>query len=324
MPEYIFSFGPMTSGYLDSNMGFPPDTFSVLITGGGQVRITSTIALSPTQLVRLEALVSDCLVQPIPGPIIFPDLTVQETAGSPVVHSHPEADVTNLVSDLAGKSPVGHGHAESDVSGLVADLAGKASIVHGHAEGDVSGLIADLLARNASQSKFRPSGRYHTNQFIAGTAVNLALAGNQLYAVPFFMADGHTILKMAVHCTTAKAGSAARLGIYADNGSAYPGALVLDAGTVATIATGLKESTGLTSVLASNSLYWLVVVSNSNPSVAAVNSPDAFPLLGYDGALNIIPFNSYQVAFAYAALPAAFPAGAAAVNTDRAKIALQW
>lgn len=46
-----------------------------------------------------------------------------DTSAGP--HTHPEADVTGLVADLAGKAAVVHSHAEADVTGLVADLAAK-------------------------------------------------------------------------------------------------------------------------------------------------------------------------------------------------------
>lgn len=46
-------------------------------------------------------------------------------ARTPTAHSHPEADVTGLVSDLAGKAAVSHAHAEADVTGLVTDLAAR-------------------------------------------------------------------------------------------------------------------------------------------------------------------------------------------------------
>jgi hypothetical protein len=55
-----------------------------------------------------------------------------------------EADVTSLVSDLAGKAATAHTHAESDVTSLVSDLAGKAALSHSHAEADVTGLVVDL------------------------------------------------------------------------------------------------------------------------------------------------------------------------------------
>jgi hypothetical protein len=47
-------------------------------------------------------------------------------------HTHPQSDVTNLVSDLAGKAAASHGHAQSDITNLVSDLAGKAPASHDH------------------------------------------------------------------------------------------------------------------------------------------------------------------------------------------------
>ncbi|MCL4486935.1 MAG: phage tail repeat domain-containing protein [Chloroflexi bacterium] len=66
------------------------------------------------------------------------------------VHTHAEADVTNLATDLAGKAPLTHTHAQADVTGLVAALAGKAPTSHTHAESDITGLIADLAGKAAS------------------------------------------------------------------------------------------------------------------------------------------------------------------------------
>lgn len=48
-----------------------------------------------------------------------------------VSHTHAQSDVTNLVSDLAGKSAVGHTHTESDVTGLVSDLDALADAISG-------------------------------------------------------------------------------------------------------------------------------------------------------------------------------------------------
>lgn len=62
-------------------------------------------------------------------------------------HTHPESDITNLVSDLAGKAASSHTHAQADVTNLVSDLAGKAAASHTHAEADVTGLVADLAAK---------------------------------------------------------------------------------------------------------------------------------------------------------------------------------
>jgi hypothetical protein len=66
---------------------------------------------------------------------------------APSAHSHPQADITGLVADLAGKAATVHTHAESDVTGLVADLASKAAASHAHAQADVTDLTTDLAAR---------------------------------------------------------------------------------------------------------------------------------------------------------------------------------
>jgi hypothetical protein len=65
-------------------------------------------------------------------------------------HTHAEADVTNLATDLAGKAPLTHAHAQSDVAGLVTALAGKAPISHTHGEADITGLATDLAGKAAS------------------------------------------------------------------------------------------------------------------------------------------------------------------------------
>lgn len=176
---------------------------------------------------------------------------------------------------------------------------------------------------NASPMKFRPAGRYHVNQYAAGTITNVALVTNTLYAIPFYVADPKTIIQMAIQVTTSKSGNA-RLGIYSNGVGTYPDGLLLDAGVVATGTNGLKELTGLSAALSGNSLYWLALVCSTNPSISGNDAQDNFPLLGFDGALNVVPSSSYQVAFTYAALPTPFPAGAAMVNADRIKIALMW
>lgn len=40
-------------------------------------------------------------------------------------HAHPESDVTNLVSDLAGKAALSHTHTEAEITNLVTDLLPK-------------------------------------------------------------------------------------------------------------------------------------------------------------------------------------------------------
>jgi hypothetical protein len=112
-----------------------------------------------------------------------------------------------------------------------------------------------------------------------------------------------------------------RLGLYRDNGNNYPGKLVVDAGTVATTATGQRSlctsgctavSTGLP-VTIQPGLYWLALNNNSVAITArgfAVGGLNAIPGLpnSFTTARNL----GWNIANTYAALPSVFPSGATA------------
>jgi len=152
------------------------------------------------------------------------------------------------------------------------------------------------------------ASRYHSGQ--PGSAnITRTLVANRLYAVPFFTPIARTVTRIAIHVTTAVAGNA-RLGIYQDNGSIYPGSLVIDAGTVDTSTTGLKAITGLSVSFSANTLYWMVLVSDGTATLAATDSPSTWGLLGFNTAFNLSEPNCYYVSFTYDALPATYPAGA--------------
>jgi hypothetical protein len=92
------------------------------------------------------------------------DVVVDLGNKSDVGHTHPQSEVTNLVSDLAainsslsGKAALSHSHAQSDVTGLVTALAGKSDTGHSHVESDVTGLVSDLAAINSSLALKAPS-----------------------------------------------------------------------------------------------------------------------------------------------------------------------
>lgn len=52
-------------------------------------------------------------------------ITGKPSTFTPATHTHAQSDITNLVTDLAGKASTTHTHAQSDVTGLVTALAGK-------------------------------------------------------------------------------------------------------------------------------------------------------------------------------------------------------
>lgn len=102
----------------------------------------------------------------------------------------------------------------------------------------------------------------------------LATTANRCTALPILLTKPATFDTIAVNVTAAGgAGSTIRLGIYADNGSGAPGALILDAGTVASDSIGQKTA-AITQTLGPG-LYWLVardVQVTSAPTITVTAS----------------------------------------------------
>jgi hypothetical protein len=76
---------------------------------------------------------------------------VKTTSGGVISSSAavPQADVTNLVSDLAGKAPTSHTHTQSQVTNLTTDLAAKAPIASPTFTGTVTtGAAVDIIGGN--------------------------------------------------------------------------------------------------------------------------------------------------------------------------------
>lgn len=92
--------------------------------------------------------------------------------------------------------------------------------------------------------------------------------------VPVMIPVGASIAGLMVEVTTGEASAVARLGLYADTGDVYPGAL-LDHGTAACDTNGLKTVTFSTPVV-SQGLMWLALKAEvgSTCAVRGVNTPN--------------------------------------------------
>lgn len=146
-----------------------------------------------------------------------------------------------------------------------------------------------------------------------------ALAVDIIYALPFVVERGGTIDRLGFNLTTAgAAGSVSRIGVYKAVSylDFYPDAVQADSGSIATDgATGAKTYT-LSLVLDPNTLYYLcILVGVAGCTVASLQSTNVLNLIGYSNTLSGTPGALWQVASAYGALPATFPAGASASNT---------
>jgi hypothetical protein len=175
-----------------------------------------------------------------------------------------------------------------------------------------TGLIA---AAGASHPGF-VTGRYYS------TSVESALSAatgtlNTLYAVPFYVGASTTFTAMAM-VTTVAASASAELGVYS-NLNGVPDTLLLDAGTVSTVApTGKKEITGLSLLLAPG-WYWLVVAFSANVTARTTpnNSNASSNTMGFAGLLSgTFAFVGCTASWTFSAgnLPGTFPASTASLG----------
>ena len=153
------------------------------------------------------------------------------------------------------------------------------------------------------------------------TPVAVLTVASTLYAYPVYVPNTATVSTLNIGVTTGQTGGAAHVGIYADNGSGYPGDLVYDSGAVSglTSTTVVTKSSVATTLQAG--LYWIATIftaSSTFPSVSAITANYGCALnamLGSDTAAHMLATSGeaatgISVAGTYGALPATFTAGA--------------
>lgn len=161
---------------------------------------------------------------------------------------------------------------------------------------------------------------------IVQSAFDLTTNGG-VYANPFLARSG-TIDRIGITAQiSAPLTTNIRIGIYQDNGSIYPGALVVDSGTIAVTTIDGYEAT-VSASLAAGTLYWsvLLVDNDGQAGFSASVISEMWNPLGYDysdfqNLGNLVYRVGYQLTGigALAALPATFTAGASYIlNSDPA------
>lgn len=135
-----------------------------------------------------------------------------------------------------------------------------------------SGQLFSVLADVPVQSRFTTS-LYYSPQGGRGTVATVNGTGT---AAPFWVSAPSKFDRIGAQVTVAgTAGTVVRLGIYADNGNGTPGALVLDAGTIAGDAVASAEI--VISPTLSAGLYWLVAVSQGGtPTMTCMSGSNEF------------------------------------------------
>lgn len=181
-------------------------------------------------------------------------------------------------------------------------------------------LQAGMMDRK-DLSYYRKTGtanyeRWYSSATVSQTFSTVAKAKDVLTVTPFIVSKTITFDRIAMDFTAGgDVGSLVRLGIYADNGNLYPGALVLDAGTLAGDSTAAQSIT-INQTLTPG-LYWLAFNHNStaNITMRAMAGTGFSSILG--NPLSIGAGNSgtaVTVASVYGTLPNPFPAGAAVIT----------
>lgn len=166
-------------------------------------------------------------------------------------------------------------------------------------------LLTSLVSPRPTPSvpKLRSGKLYsHPAQNSQGT---VALSANVLYAVPLIIPEPTLLVKIGLETTIAAVGgSLARLGIY-DGSTGEPGALWLDAGTVAVDAIAVTELT--IALMLPPGYYFAAGVSNGAPTIRHSTLAQRMGLFGNTSTFST-PTTHFTRSFTYGLLPATFGA----------------
>jgi len=194
----------------------------------------------------------------------------------------------------------------------------------------VSGAVVDKTTPTPAPgpNRYYASAQASSLSLFQGNANSIGGGSDtngNLFAFPLPCYQGMPPIKsLAMYVNTAgSTGAVYRLGLYADTGGAYPGALIVDAGTVSAAATsglGQAEVTLATPVGGSGLIWGAVALQGAPstvPNVQYLNRGHLLPLLGVD-TLNDALFGRYTVAYlttgVTGALPNSYPSGGGLVQ----------
>ena len=158
------------------------------------------------------------------------------------------------------------------------------------------------------------TGRYYfTPNGITGTSV--VLANGTLRAIPFWVPNAVTISRIGGECTLAgDAASVLRLGIYADDGTGRPGALVIDAGTISGFSATVQEIT-ISQALTPGIYYAAGVVQGVTVTQPTIRINASASLIPVDAHTSMPAANASPMCFFMAGVTAGLPAFTVAGTT---------
>ena len=158
--------------------------------------------------------------------------------------------------------------------------------------------------------QFRRLDRYHSSPLVGTNSTTTAtMSQNTIYAIPFYTPKPVRAVLIGVRLTATALGNI-RLGIYHDDGTTYPGNLLVDAGEVTSNYIGFI-GLPIDVRFSTNSLYWLVAHFSSGPMVvASTRTGQAVPILGFQDVNLSYTVQAYSKTVSYGPLPSTFYSGA--------------
>jgi hypothetical protein len=263
-----------------------------------------------------EGTIRNWLESPVPvirrGGVVVPigEYTLYSAQGMVIFHQQQPTDavVTADVTYIVAVSPL-LSHVGSGGVAHAAASSGSAGFMSASDKARFDAL--DLL-------RYRRVGLYHAG-ITASSLAPLATSANSLDLLPFYVPVAQSFDRIAINITTAAAGNA-RLGIYADDGTVYPGALILDAGVITTGTTGIRALT--ISHTLTPGLYWLARLQDATPSLQGL-APASMIVLGSEDLSAALP-TGYRLVRTYGdGFPVPFLAGATYITGSRPAVFLR-
>lgn len=193
-------------------------------------------------------------------------------------------------------------------------------------DGSAITAISDRRPRaelpGAADARLWRSGRFYTNRREAPTST-VSLTADTLYGIPFHITGDTPVDRISFEVTTADAGSAIRLGLYAESTSVpgEPGALLEDLGTISSATTGMKTLTISPTRRLGPGRYFVALIASSG--IVAFRAHAASAELGWPGGTSDLQQASLETTWKGSdggndeavALPDPFPATPTATLT---------
>lgn len=186
-----------------------------------------------------------------------------------------------------------------------------------------SGHYVDTTASAGTGLPYIPDNMHQVGRFFiinSTSSTNLIPTLNELRAYPFPVYRPLQLGALFIQVTVAgSADSVVRMGVYADDGTGLPGALLMELGTISTAAPGVLTLNVPAPILLSTGLYWVAGVTQGTTAatlVTVVNVGQNQAL--WAGAAAFSPvFAGYRHNAVAGALPAMYVSAGAAINPIR-------